>query len=97
MSSRNSYLSDEHRALAPLLFETLSDVAYEVQNGQRNYQDLESEPMLRLGDAGFGAEYFAIRRAEDLGVANRDCDELVILAAAQLGKTRLIDNVVVTI
>ena len=97
LSSRNSYLSDEERAVAPLLHETLEFVGNELQNGRRNYKDLESRAGERLADGGFDVDYFSIRRAQNLEVPDRDCDEIVVLAAARLGKARLIDNIVVTI
>jgi len=97
LSSRNGYLSDAERKLAPELHETLESIGQELQNGKRDYADLEAVATKRLNDAGLVAEYVAIRRAENLEVPDRDCDELVILAAAQLGPARLIDNIVVTI
>jgi pantoate--beta-alanine ligase len=97
MSSRNSYLSDDERKRAPLLYETLSWAGEELQNGRRNFAQLESESCGRLHEAGFEVDYFAIRRAQNLELPDRDCDELVVLAAAHLGKARLIDNIVVTI
>jgi pantoate--beta-alanine ligase len=97
MSSRNQYLTDEERANAPVLFQVLSSVANDLQNGRRNYEELEAESIGKLGDAGFDVDYFSIRRAQNLEIPDRDCDELVILAAAQLGNARLIDNTVVTI
>ncbi len=68
-----------------------------LQNGRRNYEELEAESAAALGDAGFNVDYFAIRRAQNLEIPDRDCDELVVLAAAHLGNARLIDNTVVTI
>jgi pantoate--beta-alanine ligase len=97
LSSRNSYLSDEERAVAPQLYEALERVGSELQNGRRNFERLESVAVAGLSEAGFDVEYFAIRRAENLGVPDRDCDDLVVLTAARLGKARLIDNNVVTI
>lgn len=97
LSSRNSYLTDEGRATAPLLFETLTAGGQELQNGRRNFAELEQEAARRLADAGFEVDYFAIRRAQNLAIPDRDCDELVVLAAATLGRVRLIDNIVVTI
>ena len=82
---------------APLLYATLSSVGEELQNGRRNFDDLEAEASARLADGGFDVDYFSIRRAQNLEIPDRDCDELVILAAARLGRTRLIDNIVVTI
>lgn len=97
LSSRNQYLSDEERAVAPLLFKVLSDVGTELQSGKRNFDDLESEAIAKLSEAGFDVDYFSIRRALNLEVPDRDCDDLVVLAAAKLGAARLIDNTVITI
>ena len=97
MSSRNAYLSEEERKVAPVLFETLGKLGEELQNGRRNFADLESHAASELQDAGFDVDYIAIRRAQNLEVPDRDCDELVVLAAAQLGSARLIDNIVVTV
>ncbi|MCO4812806.1 MAG: pantoate--beta-alanine ligase [Gammaproteobacteria bacterium] len=97
MSSRNSYLSDEERAVAPVLYETLSYIGQELQSGRRNFAKLEALAGERLTAAGFDVDYFAIRRALNLEVPDRDCDDLVVLTAAQLGAARLIDNIVITI
>jgi pantoate--beta-alanine ligase len=97
LSSRNSYLSEDERATAPLLYATLSSVGTELQSGRRDFDELESAASARLEEAGFDVDYFAIRRAHNLEPSDRDCDDLVVLAAARLGQARLIDNVVVTI
>lgn len=97
MSSRNQYLTDAERVLAPLLYETLSDVGAALQNGKRDYEDLENIAIARLEKAGFGIDYVAVRRAQNLATPDRDCDELVVIAAVHLGDARLIDNIVVTI
>ena len=97
LSSRNAYLDDEQRATAPALYEELSSVGQELQNGRRNFSELESAAQQRLVDVGFDVEYFAIRRALNLEIPDRDCDDLVVIAAAKLGEARLIDNVVVTV
>jgi pantoate--beta-alanine ligase len=96
LSSRNSYLSDDERAVAPILYETLCSTGQDLQNGLRNFEELEADGLSRLSDAGFEVDYYSIRRALNLDVPNRDCDDLVVLAAARLGATRLIDNIVVT-
>jgi pantoate--beta-alanine ligase len=96
LSSRNSYLSEEERAVAPVLYETLCSTGQELQNGRRNFADLEADALEKLSNAGFDVEYFSIRRALNLEVPNRDCDDLVVLVAARLGAARLIDNIVVT-
>ena len=97
MSSRNQYLTDDERTNAPILFQVLSGIGNELQNGRRNYEELEAESIAKLSDAGFDVDYFSIRRAQNLEIPDRDCDELVVLAAAQLGNARLIDNTVITI
>lgn len=97
LSSRNAYLDEEQRAIAPTLYAELTAVGEELQNGRRDFAELESAARQRLTDAGFVVEYFAIRRALDLEVPDRDCDDLVVLVAAKLGDARLIDNIVVTV
>ncbi len=97
MSSRNAYLSDEERSVAPALYRTLGKIGEELQSGRRNFEELESQASEELTNAGFNVDYFAIRRAQNLEVPDRDCDELVILTAAELGAARLIDNIVVTV
>jgi pantoate--beta-alanine ligase len=97
MSSRNSYLTEEERKVAPRLFEVLQDVGKQLQDGHRRFRELEAAATRQLAGHGFEPEYVAIRRAQNLDEPDRDCDELVVLAAASLGKARLIDNVVVTV
>ena len=97
MSSRNQYLSDEERAIAPALHGTIESVGRQLQDGQRNFEELEDAALKELSAAGFAPDYVAIRRAQNLEPPDRDCDEIVVLAAAHLGKARLIDNIVVTI
>jgi pantoate--beta-alanine ligase len=97
LSSRNSYLSEDERAVAPVLYKALRATAQGLHNGRRNFEELEADALKQLQDAGFEVDYYSIRRALNLEVPNRDCDDLVVLAAARLGATRLIDNVVVTI
>ncbi len=97
MSSRNQYLADEERAIAPQLYAALSKIGAALQSGERDFEKLEQSAVKRLKKAGFKIDYVAIRRAQNLAIPDRDCDELVVLAAAHLGDARLIDNVVVTI
>lgn len=98
MSSRNSYLTDEERAIAPVLHGALSSAADELRSGQRNFEELQTATSDALRAAGLNPEYVAIRRALDLSPPHQkqDREELVILAAVQLGRARLIDNIVVT-
>ncbi|MGB5720978.1 MAG: pantoate--beta-alanine ligase [Woeseiaceae bacterium] len=97
LSSRNAYLDEAQRKTAPLLYKQVSAVGTELQNGQRNFAELELHAREALQAAGFEVDYFSIRRALNLEVPDRDCDDLVVLAAANLGDARLIDNVVVTV
>jgi len=96
-SSRNQYLSAEERDIAPELHAAIQRIGQELQNGKRDFEELESNAMSELQAVGFVPDYVAVRRAQNLEIPDRDCDEIVVLAAAQLGKTRLIDNIVVTI
>lgn len=92
MSSRNSYLTDDERKVAPVLFQVLNRVQDEIAKGNTAYTEIEQQAQVELNQAGFVTEYIAIRRADDLGEA--DSGDLVVLAAVRLGKARLIDNVV---
>lgn len=96
-SSRNQYLTEDERRIAPALYRTLEHVAKDLQSGKRNYGELESQAMAELQAAGYVPDYVAIRRAENLQAPDRDTDHLVVLAAARLGKARLIDNVPVDV
>ena len=97
MSSRNAYLTDDERATAPGLYRQLRKIGDALQAGQRDFAALESAATAALEEAGFRPEYVAIRRAQNLEQPDRDCDELVVQAAAHLGKARLIDNIVVSV
>ncbi|MES9904481.1 MAG: pantoate--beta-alanine ligase [Sedimenticola sp.] len=92
LSSRNGYLTAEERVCAPALQRTLQDTAAALRSGERDYQRLEEEAMARLEAMGFKRDYFQIRRREDLSLPLVDERALVIVAAAYLGKARLIDN-----
>lgn len=97
MSSRNQYLCDAEREIAPQLYATISTLGHALQSGQREFAELETTAAEELAAAGFKPDYVAIRRAENLEIPDRDCDDLVVLAAAWLGNARLIDNIVVSV
>ena len=97
LSSRNQYLTDRERVIAPKLYEFLGAIGNDLESGKRNYEELEEHAVSELRKSGFEPEYVSIRRAENLGLPDRDNDELVILGAARLGKARLIDNIIVHI
>lgn len=96
MSSRNGYLTASERSIAPALYRTLTGLAERIRQGPADLAGLEDEAALELDGHGLRTDYIAIRRAEDLAVPGPDDDRLVILAAAYLGKARLIDNLEVT-
>ncbi len=97
LSSRNQFLTEEQRAIAPQLYATLKKIGEGLQSGKRNFTKMEQQAMNDLEALGFKPDYISIRRAENLGKPDRDTDELVVLVAAHLGKSRLIDNLVVHI
>jgi pantoate--beta-alanine ligase len=96
LSSRNGYLSDTERAEAPILYQTLNEVATEVRNGNFNLAAIEEQAMQKLARRQWNPDYVSIRKRHDLQAPSAadlaDNIELVVLTAARLGKTRLIDN-----
>ena len=93
LSSRNQYLSEAERKQAPQLYRELQAIARTVENGNRNYAALEQQAAANLKQAGWQVDYVEIRHAGNLQIAHVGDSELVVLAAARLGNTRLIDNV----
>lgn len=92
LSSRNGYLSAGERAEAPRLYRVLRRIAEAVRNGERDFPRLEREAMDHLAAFGWQPDYVAIRRRSDLQPPQTSEEPLVVLAAARLGTTRLIDN-----
>ena len=94
LSSRNGYLSAAERAEAPRLNRQLVSIGERVRAGERNFLRLETEAMAELAAHGWHPDYISIRRRSDLQPAKaaQGDDALVVLGAAKLGKTRLIDN-----
>jgi len=92
LSSRNQYLSAEERTEAAFLSQILRAVAVSLKNGAVEYAAMEREAGSALAKHGWQVEYIAVRRQADLGVPAKGERNLVILVAARLGKTRLIDN-----
>ena len=94
MSSRNQYLSPAERATAPMLQQALQAMRAALDGGATRIQ-VEAEARTRLDRAGFDVDYVVVRRP-DLGMPEpgpaRPGEPLVALAAARLGRTRLIDN-----
>ncbi|MGB0713803.1 MAG: pantoate--beta-alanine ligase, partial [Gammaproteobacteria bacterium] len=93
MSSRNQYLGPEERMTAPYLHQVLSDTVERLRGGDRQFGSLEQLAEDALRARGFVPDYVSIRRSSDLMPPEPGDGELVVLAAAHLGKARLIDNV----
>ncbi|WP_260294692.1 pantoate--beta-alanine ligase [Sedimenticola hydrogenitrophicus] len=92
-SSRNGYLSDAERTIAPVLYRQLQQTVADIKQRKHDLAALERQALSRLEAEGFTPDYYAIRRAADLAEPGPDDKSLVILAAAYLGKARLIDNI----
>ncbi|WP_219116196.1 pantoate--beta-alanine ligase [Janthinobacterium sp. UMAB-56] len=96
LSSRNMYLSESERAEAPELYKGLTFVAEEVRKGNLAVAELEQAAMRLLDGRGWKSDYIAVRKRANLQAPNAAevaaGEPLVVLAAAKLGQTRLIDN-----
>ncbi len=91
LSSRNAYLSSEERREAPRLFRALKTLVDQLNAGSRHFSALEATGWQTLESAGWKVDYMAIRRP-DLTRPDTSDTQFVVLGAARLGKTRLIDN-----
>ena len=96
LSSRNAYLTEAERAEAPALYRSLNAVADEVRNGHLDIFELERQAMADLAQRGWKPDYISIRKQSNLQPPSAGDmatgEKLVVLAAAKLGSTRLIDN-----
>ena len=92
LSSRNGYLSDEQKQQATVLFSTLNWVKEQLEDGNKDFADLEQRAKERIAGTGLVVDYFNIAERNTLRRAEQQDGELVILAAAFVGKVRLIDN-----
>lgn len=92
LSSRNQYLNEKERAEAPRLYQQLQWISDEIRAGNHDYAALENAAVQVLLAHGWVVDYVSIREAGSLNVARLGDKHLVVLAAARLGKTRLIDN-----
>ena len=93
MSSRNQYLSADERQIAGKLQAILSQAVRHIRSGDRDFSKITQAAIIQLDQLGFSTQYVEIRRQNDLKIAKKGDNMLIILAAAQLGKTRLIDNI----
>jgi len=96
MSSRNAYLTADERARAPALYRSLCRAAEDLRAGRGSHA-VEERGGRDLAAAGLRPDYFSVRRAQDLALPTSDDADLVVLAAAFLGRARLIDNLRVSL
>lgn len=96
LSSRNGYLSATERQVAPAIYQSMQRIANAIKAGERDPDHLSALGTLYLQQQGFDVDYVALRTPE-LTVVSPDSPSWVILVAAKLGKTRLIDNMTVTL
>ena len=92
LSSRNGYLNESQRALAPLLYRTLQQLAEEIRRQPSAQSTLLAAARQQLEDAGLRPDYLELREAVRLREVQDSDRQLVLLAAVYLGTTRLIDN-----
>lgn len=92
LSSRNGYLNESQRALAPLLYRTLQQLAEEIRRQPPSQSTLLAAARQQLEDAGLRPDYLELREAVRLREVQDSDRQLVLLAAVYLGTTRLIDN-----
>jgi pantoate--beta-alanine ligase len=92
MSSRNRYLTAAERRIAPALHATLAQARARIEDGARDYAAICDEAIERLVELGFRPDYFEVRDAITLAPPTAETSQVVVLAAAWLGRARLIDN-----
>jgi pantoate--beta-alanine ligase len=97
LSSRNTYLSPEERIEAPNLYRVLRGIADGIAAGRHDYANLEAEARMELAHRGWKVDYIAVRHGLGLRIPHPEGFDhpnlLIVLGAATLGGTRLIDNV----
>ena len=97
LSSRNQYLSPAGRAQAPMLYRVLQGAAQRLSAGGENPERIQQEAVKTLEEGGWKVEYVSIRSQSGLAIPPEGAQNLVILAAAWLGQTRLIDNLEISL
>ena len=98
MSSRNSYLDESQKQLSSEIYKAIEKAAIMVRTGADSLDDIEKSSAYLLEELGFKVEYFSIRRRQDLKLVNDSIDKsLIVLVAAWIGDTRLIDNLQIDI
>jgi len=93
LSSRNQYLSEAERKEAPFLYRTLQEMRLSLLHGERDVERLQLATIEALTSRGWLVDYVSVRDQLTLQAAQPSDRDRVILAAAKLGKTRLLDNI----
>jgi pantoate--beta-alanine ligase len=93
MSSRNGYLSTDGRLVAIQLNKALQGIVLAIKNGNKNFAELEQQAIQQLSQHNWLVDYISIRSSASLKPALATDKNLVVLGAAKIGKTRLIDNI----
>ena len=93
LSSRNQYLNEAERGEAAFLYQTLQEMRQDILQGERNFEQLQQRAVESLIARGWQVDYLVVRNQSDLQPASPNRPELVVLAAARLGNTRLLDNI----
>jgi len=97
LSSRNQYLNEQQRQIAPKLHTTLLDIQTAIESGNRNFSEMASIATQRLLQEGFDeVDYIQIVHPQTLLASKASDISFVILAVAKLGKTRLLDNILLS-
>jgi len=96
LSSRNQYLTEQQQRDIKL-YQILCDTKARMEQGEKDFAKLNDEGLAALRDNGITPDYFTIRRQQDLQIAKPTDKQLIILAAGYLGKTRLLDNIKVSL
>ena len=92
LSSRNRYLNSEERAEAARLFQVLSKIKQEIETGNRNFKKLQDTARETLVSRGWNVDYITLRQGDTLAPVQVNDRDQIVLGAAKLGTTRLIDN-----
>ena len=92
LSSRNGYLTDEQRSIAATIYREMNHIKTRIEEGEKDFITLSNTLANTLNNAGFNSDYVHIVNAHTLQPATQDDKHLVILVAAFIGNTRLIDN-----
>jgi pantoate--beta-alanine ligase len=97
ISSRNMYLDEPQTIQAALIYQLLQQTARRINDGERDFKQLEQQAKASLEQAGFNTDYFSICNAQTLAPASADDRDLVVLVTAAIGTTRLLDNIEVSL